>query len=210
MHALAKTQRVHPDHATTLSIWDRRSGQTRGITFEPANARVLAFLAFAMFARGRQSQVAFATSSVCDRIAFAWAESMKLDCHNALQRKRHERLLVRYSGTFSPVRFEMKVAQLRGFPALLRGVQPRFSATQTVWRRGGDSNPRYRFEWRKSRRVRDLQVFHLFSGVGWLGRVTALWQTSAVPGLIKRRCLAILPLKLVSTAHLKRAKLVRA
>jgi hypothetical protein len=73
----------------------------------------------------------------------------------------------------------------------------RVLATQTVWRRAGDSNPRYRFEWRKSRRVRDLQGVHLFSGNGWPGGITPLWQTGAVSNLNKGEWLAILRLKLV-------------
>jgi hypothetical protein len=39
---------------------------------------------------------------------------MKPDCRNALQRKRHERLLARYSETFSPVRFERESCGIRG------------------------------------------------------------------------------------------------
>jgi hypothetical protein len=36
-----------------------------------------------------------------------------------------------------------------------------FSAVQTAWRRERDSNPRYRSEWRKSRRLRKLR------GINW-------------------------------------------
>jgi hypothetical protein len=38
---------------------------------------------------------------------------------------------------------------------------PTFSAVQTAWRCGKDSNPRYSSEWRKSRRLRKLR------GINW-------------------------------------------
>jgi hypothetical protein len=39
---------------------------------------------------------------------------MKPDCRNALQRKRHERLLGRYSGTFLRSGLNAKVAEFAG------------------------------------------------------------------------------------------------
>jgi hypothetical protein len=50
-----------------------------------------------------QNQLAFAESSVCDRMAFAF--QILQDCQNALQRKRHESLPGSDDGAFSPVRF---------------------------------------------------------------------------------------------------------
>lgn len=38
-----------------------------------------------------------------------------------------------------------------------------FSAVQTAWRSGVDSNPRYRSEWRKSRRLRKLRGINWFT-----------------------------------------------
>ena len=66
-------------------------------------------------------------------------------------------------------------------------MQPDFSATQTVWRRGRDSNSRYRSERRKSRRLRKLQGINLLSGDRRHDAVTVLGQTSAVSSPIKRR-----------------------
>jgi hypothetical protein len=91
------------------------------------------------------------------------------------------------TGYFLRSGLNQQVAETRRFLTVVGELQRGFSAVQTVWRRAGDSNHRYRFEWRKSRRLRDLQVFHLFSRVGWPGRITALWQTGAVSGLVKRR-----------------------
>jgi hypothetical protein len=46
-----------------------------------------------------------------------------------------------------------------------------FSAVQTAWRRGVDSNPRYRSEWRERRRLRKLQAISHLSGDKRLGGV---------------------------------------
>src|SRR5450755_466351 len=46
---------------------------------------------------------------------------------------------------FKPERFMRKHAKLRRFRAFVRVMRPDFSVLQTVWRRGRDSNPRYRF-----------------------------------------------------------------
>jgi hypothetical protein len=59
-----------------------------------------------------------------------------------------------------------EAADLRRFTAILGRLRRGFSAIQTEWRRAGDSNPQYRLQWYKSRRVRDLQGIHLFSGGG--------------------------------------------
>src|SRR5258708_21324264 len=66
-------------------------------------------------------------------------------------------------------------------------MQPDFSAAQTVWRRGRDSNSRYRSECRKDRRLRKLQGINLLSGDRGPDAVTALGQTSAVSSPIQRR-----------------------
>ena len=71
-------------------------------------------------------------------------------------------------------------------------MQPDSSATQTVWRRGRDSNSRYRSEWRKSRRLRKLQGINLLSGDRGPDAVTALGQTVQFPVQSKREWLAIL------------------
>ena len=47
--------------------------------------------------------------------------------------------------------------ELRPFPAIFREIQPGFSAMQTAWRSGDDSNPRYSFVCGGKRpRVHDL------------------------------------------------------
>ena len=47
--------------------------------------------------------------------------------------------------TFSESGLSAKYAELRGFSAIFRGKPQSFSAVETVWRREGDSNPRYSF-----------------------------------------------------------------
>jgi hypothetical protein len=48
--------------------------------------------------------------------------------------KRRESLPVRFSGTVLRSGLSEEVAELRRFPAIPRGTQVDFSATQTVWR----------------------------------------------------------------------------
>jgi hypothetical protein len=49
-----------------------------------------------------------------------------------------------FAGHFLQSGLVARIAELRRFRAILRGIQAGFSAPQTVWRRGRDSNPRYR------------------------------------------------------------------
>src|ERR1039458_6157424 len=81
-----------------------------------------------------------------------------------------------------------RVAELRPFPAISREIQADFSALQTVWRREGDSNPRYRFGWCKSRRFRKLHGIKYFRESGRLRPCHAVmlgWFT--VRGYPKRK-----------------------
>jgi hypothetical protein len=47
------------------------------------------------------------------------------------------------AGHFLRSGLRAKVAELRGFSAILRAMQPGFYTVQTEWRRERDSNPRY-------------------------------------------------------------------
>jgi hypothetical protein len=59
----------------------------------------------------------------------------------------------------------MKPANWRGFRAIFGEQLADSSALQTVWRRGRDSNPRYRFGQAKPRRVRTLQITKLYQRI---------------------------------------------
>jgi hypothetical protein len=71
----------------------------------------------------------------------------KPDCAGAFQRKGPQTPLAAFTATCSPVRFASDFTKLRPFRAFLRGTRPGFSAVQTGWRRGRDSNPRYPFRY---------------------------------------------------------------
>ena len=64
------------------------------------------------------------------------------------------------------------IAKYGHFPGISDEEEPIFSAVQTAWRRERDSNPRYRSEWRKSRRLRKLR------GISWF---EILQQTACSP-----------------------------
>ena len=107
--------------------------------------------------------------------------------HGPSREKSSIACLCRSAGHFLRSGFGEGIAELRRFLAILAGMQPSFSATQTVWRRGRDSNSRYRSEWLKSRRLPKLQGINLLSGDRRPDAVTALGQTSAVSSRLKRR-----------------------
>jgi hypothetical protein len=69
----------------------------------------------------------------------------------------------RISGSFSAVRFAEELSRKMGIFRVFRGKGRRnFSAVKTCWRRKCDSNSHYCFEFRNSRRLRNLQaVQHL-------------------------------------------------
>ena len=77
-------------------------------------------------------------------------EPMKPDCTRALQRKWPKTSPAGFSGTLLRSGFGARFAKLWRFRAILCGIHPGFSATQTEWRRGGDSNPRSPFDSCKS------------------------------------------------------------
>jgi hypothetical protein len=79
------------------------------------------------------------------------------------------------------------IAKYGHYSPISAGRERNFSAVQTAWRSERDSNPRYRSEWRKSRRVRKLQGINLLSGDLASGGVAELWQASAVSSPIERR-----------------------
>ena len=96
------------------------------------------------------------------------------------------------------------IAELRPFPAILRGMQPIFSASQTDWRRGLDSNPRYRSETGKSRHLRKLHGINQFRNSLVTGRSPVDTLNDAVCRPFGGECLGILWLKVVFTTLLKR------
>ena len=106
------------------------------------------------------------------------------------------------AGHFLQSGLTAKPAQLRRFPVIFGRMQRGFSAIQTAWRRGRDSNLRYRSEWRKRRRSRKLLGFNLLPGDRMVLRLCA--QPARFPAQSKGEWLAILRLKVVSTTPLKR------
>jgi hypothetical protein len=79
-----------------------------------------------------------------------------------------------------------------------------FFAVKTCWRRGKDSNPRYRSEWRKSRPLRKLQGINLLSETERRVVLRRCGKPVRFPIQSKGEWLAILWLKVVSRTALKR------
>jgi hypothetical protein len=65
--------------------------------------------------------------------------------HGPSREKRSIACLRRSAGHFLWSGFREGIVELRRFPAIFGGMQPRFSATQTVWRREQNSNSQYSF-----------------------------------------------------------------
>jgi hypothetical protein len=90
-----------------------------------------------------RSQVAFVLSSICDRVPFAgWS------CGNGTarmpSREKHRKSCQRSQQcTFSGPVAKARNEKLPRFGAIFKDTQSDFSAVQTEWRRGRDSNPRY-------------------------------------------------------------------
>src|ERR1700693_3403329 len=87
----------------------------------------------------------------------------KPDCVCALQRKSGlvTAFAAKQSVLCSPV-YPGNIAKYGHICVFLGKRRGNFSALQTAWRRGKDSNPRYRFETCKSRRVRKLHGIKSF------------------------------------------------
>ena len=133
--------------------------------------------------------------------------SSKPDCACALRRKAGTvtSFGAAQSVLCSPVcrGISRKTGIIRAF----RGKYRRdFSALQTAWRRARDSNPRYKSETCRSRRLRKLQGINLLSGDRGPSGVASLGQTSPVSNTFERRMAGDLWLKVVSTTSLKRPK----
>ena len=115
---------------------------------QPGNYRDTGFWEIPNAARDRssKSQAGFATSSVCNRTAFARGEPAKPDCDCVVERKARHSDLLTASSPFSPVPFVCALTRKMGMIRVFRGEMRReFSAVQTAWRRERDSNPRYGF-----------------------------------------------------------------
>ncbi len=97
--------------------------------------------------RRRQSQVAFAARSVCDRIAFARLNRRNRTANLPSREKGYAAGIPVWPGYFLRSGLRARVAELRRFSAILNGMQPGFSTSQTAWRRERDSNPRYPFRY---------------------------------------------------------------
>jgi hypothetical protein len=67
------------------------------------------------------------------------------DRQGNLRRKGHEGRLTGWAGRFLQSGLKGKSPELRQFLAIFREMQRGFSAYQTAWRSGRDSNPRYGF-----------------------------------------------------------------
>jgi hypothetical protein len=101
-------------------------------------------------------------------------------------------------------------AKLGRFPAIVRGMQPCFSAVQTAWRRERDSNPRYRSETCKVRRLRKLRGINQFrDSPGDCLLPTRYAKQCGFAKLCRGETLAIVWLKVVTFAVPQAAKLVR-
>ena len=91
------------------------------------------------------SQVAFAESSICYRIAFAPPCGRNRTADVGYREEGGKPCLRSQAGRFLRSCLKAKSEELRLFPAIFRATQPNFSAVQTAWRRERDSNPRYPF-----------------------------------------------------------------
>jgi hypothetical protein len=78
------------------------------------------------------------------------------------EKKSHKSRLRGNAEHFLRSGLRAKSAELLPFLAIFRGIQSNFSASQTAWRSGKDSNPRYRSETCKSRRLRKLRGIKSF------------------------------------------------
>ena len=121
-------------------------------------------------------------------ISIAFASRPKLiPLKPPTQKTRQDTSFVAWRWVLS-VQFVEQISRKKGiFRVFRREGRRNFSAVQTAWRSGKDSNPRYRSEWRKSRCLRKLQGINSLSGEPGPSGAAALWQTSAVCGLIERR-----------------------
>ena len=86
-----------------------------------------------------QSQATFASSSVCDRIAFAWPSRRNRTAGVPSGEKARKACRQRRAGHSLWSGFKASFAKLRPFPAISRAIQADFSTLQTVWRREWDS-----------------------------------------------------------------------
>ena len=125
--------------------------------------------------------------AVSDRHSFAatkWETGLLIGAPEKMQGNKGDQSLAVRSLQSSLL---CKIAQYRPFSHILPRLRQGFSAVQTAWRSGEDSNHWYRSERRKGRRLRKLQ------GINNLARESIdAWcyptdQTSAVSGPIERR-----------------------
>jgi hypothetical protein len=115
--------------------------------------------AFELLTKSTRSCRIRGLSSHCIRLT----PSAKPDRGCALQRKSGERPPSLQSSDFSAVRFAEELSLKMGIFRVFRGKGRRnFSAVKTCWRSGKDSNPRYRSERCKSRRLRKLRGINQF------------------------------------------------
>ncbi len=94
---------------------------------------------------------------------------------------------MRCNGAFSPLRFERGSCGIAAISSDSWSNEAGFLCNPDCVAERGDSNPRYRSEGPKCRRVRKLHGIDLLSGDKGPGGVRTLWQTSAVSSLFKRR-----------------------
>ena len=93
----------------------------------------------------RQSQAAFATPSISDRIALALWSRRNRTARVLSREKRCKAHPQRSAVLFLRSGFRARIAKLRPYPAISREIQAVFSALQTVWRSRRDSNLKYSF-----------------------------------------------------------------
>ena len=92
-----------------------------------------------------RSQVGFVRTSISDRQVFAERSRRSRTTYRRRREKGRTSARHWYSSPFSAVRFDEQKSRTMGEIGEFGGNQGRiFSAVQTAWRRGRDSNPRYR------------------------------------------------------------------
>jgi hypothetical protein len=134
-----------------------------------------------------QSQATFASSSVCDRIAFAWPSRQNRTAGVPSGEKARKACRQRRAGHSLWSGFEASVAQLRPIPAISRAIQADFSTLQTVWRGEQNSNSQYNSGRHKCRRLRKLHEIMALTGESTPSLILPPWQISPGSSRVERR-----------------------
>jgi hypothetical protein len=152
-----------------------------------------------VFKQTNKSQPAVVESQTYDRIAFASCPSVKPDCARAFWRKAGMVPPSPTSSPFSAVRFEDEILRNTGIILVFRRRASGNSLQiRLAWRRKKDSNPRYRSERCKSRRLRKLRGIRRFRNSPGLPAPHSARQTAQLREASRGEALAIVWLKVVT------------